>query len=272
MKRETTQPAVRLSCHWNLLFVVAVVLVGCGGHGMHATGADGAATGGATDIGGAGGTSTTSGSIGAGGMLATGGAAGMVGNGGTWSTLPAVAGTLGAGGASLGGSSAGGASSSMGGASGGTSGTDACANLSYDYCVSQCLAEAVLVDNPTCANGAWSCRSGYVLASSCPPQACGVTPDACCDSTTGIVTSSPCMADGYRGTCPIGNTTTYRDEAFCVPQTLSGNTCYSLDNSPCTEPAVGCSDIEGLIVTCWCNWSGSDASAGTWQCCTFDGG
>jgi hypothetical protein len=82
---------------------------------------------------------------------------------------------------------------------GGTSGTDACANLSYDYCVSECLAEAVLVDNPTCANGAWSCRSGYVLASSCPPQACGVTPDACCDLTTGIVTSSPCMADGYRG-------------------------------------------------------------------------
>ena len=253
-----------LRCHWNLLFVVAVVWVGCGGQRLHASSADGAATGGATGIGGA--TSTTSRSIGAGGMLATGGIAGMAGNGGTWSTLPAVGGTLGAGGVSLGGSFAGGASSSMGGANGGTSGTDACANLSYNYCVSECLAERALVDNATCANGAWSCRSGYVLASSCPSQSCGVTPDACCDLATGIVTSSLCTADGYRGTCPIGNTATYKYEAMCVPQTLSDKTCYSLSKSPCTEPAVGCSDMSNGQVTCMCLGIGSDASIGTWRC------
>jgi hypothetical protein len=244
--------------------------------GVGATGSGGdMAAGGATESAGAVGSGGAYGGIGganagsgvttrSGGAQATGG---VMGRGGT---LPSSS-ILGTGGAPVGGASDGGVSSFTGGASGGTSGTDLCADLDYDYCVAECLAVNG-VDNTMCTNGAWSCRPGYVLASSCSVGACGATPDACCDSTTGIVTSSPCTADGYRGTCPSGNTRTYWDQAICVPNSLAGATCGSLVGRPCTDPAMGCSDTEGLITTCWCNWAGSDASAGTWDCRFFDGG
>ncbi len=204
-----------------------------------------------------------------GGVPVTGGASaagGTVGTGGL-----SAGGMIGGGGAPVGGASAGGASISTGGASGGASGTNGCAQLGDDHCVAECLVEYALVDNAICTNGAWSCRSGYVLASSCPVGACGVTPDACCDLTTGIVTVNPCTTSGLRGPCPDGNVETYHEQAWCVPQTLAGGTCISLDRQPCTGPAVGCSDLSGGIVTCGCSGSGSDASVGTWQCSSYIG-
>jgi hypothetical protein len=196
--------------------------------------------------------------------MATGGLAGS----GTVATSGGVSGT---GGASVGGLRAGGASGSAGGASGGTSGTAPCAELAYDYCVEKCLAEYALSDNALCTNGAWSCRSGYVLASSCPVGACTVTPDACCDLTTGIVTKNSCATNGLRAPCSDGNVETYLSQAWCIPEALAGVTCSSLDRQPCAEPAVGCSDMSGGLVTCGCSSSGSDASAGTWHCSHYIG-
>jgi hypothetical protein len=158
-----------------------------------------------------------------------------------------------------------------GGASGGTSGTDPCAALADDHCVAKCLEEYALIDNALCTNGAWSCRSGYVLASSCPVGACGVTPNACCDLTTGTVTKNSCATNGFRAPCSDGNVETYLSQAWCIPKALAGVTCSSLDRQPCAEPAVGCSDMSGGMVTCGCSWSGSDASAGTWYCSFYIG-
>ena len=201
------------------------------------------------------------------GAMATGGQAGSGG-------AAASGGNSGAGGsstASLGGSRSGGASGATGGASGGTSGTDACAKLAYDYCVADCLKEHSLVDNPLCSNGAWSCRSGYVLASSCPDRGCGATPDACCDLTTGLVTDNPCAANGYRAACPDGNSETSSRQAYCVPKSLTGVSCGSLDRQPCDGPAMGCSDMSDGIVTCECGRAGADASPLIWYCTVFIG-
>lgn len=149
-------------------------------------------------------------------------------------------------------------------ASGGASGTDPCAKLDRDYCVAECLKERALTDSASCTNGAWTCRSGYVLASSCPDQACGVTPDACCDLTTGLVTQNACADNGYREACSDDGTETFYDRGRCVPKTILG-TCESLDGQPCSGPAVGCRDVSAGLVTCWC-LSGFDASPGTWRC------
>ncbi len=227
---------------------------------------------------GTGGVSATTKTIGAGGMPATGGVLGMGGSGGTSGTVSGRGGAVGTGGGLVGGNAAGGASSSAGGADGGTSGTEACATPSSDYCVEACLADHALWGNATCSNGAWGCRSGYVLASSCPAQGCGVTPDACCDSTTGAVTQNPCKTDGYREACPSKNTATYLDEAYCVPDSLVPtflNNCFALDRRPCNtaDPATGCSDVEsGLgVVTCGCGGAVADGSIGTWYCSAFMG-
>jgi hypothetical protein len=202
---------------------------------------------------------------GTGGAMATGGRSGAGG-------AAALGGVSGAGDAPVGGSSAGGSPGSAGGASGATSGTDPCGQLDYDPCVANCLEEYPLIDNATCSNGAWRCRSGYVLASSCPALACGVTPGACCDRTTGFVTRNACAASGYRAPCPDGSVATQDvPEAYCVPDALAGVTCHSLDGQPCTGPAEGCSDTSSGFVTCACSRSGSDASAGTWYCSYFIG-
>ena len=223
-----------------------------------------AGSGGAAASGGVSGAGGSSRTIGSGGVQATGG---EIGHGGALS----AGGIFGTGGASVGGSRAGGASGATGGASGGTSGTDPCAAFAYDFCVAKCLDEYGLSGNALCTNGAWSCRPGYVLASSCPIGACGVTPDACCDETTGIVTKNPCATNGFRAPCPSGDHETYQGQAWCIPKALTGVTCYSLDRQPCTEPAVGCSDTSAGIVTCGCGWSGSDSSTGTWYCSYFIG-
>jgi hypothetical protein len=203
---------------------------------------------------------------GTGGAMSVGGALTIGGRAGS-----GAGGIFGAGGASVAGSRAGGASGSAGGANGGTSGTAPCAALADDHCVAKCLVEYALVDNALCTNGAWSCRSGYVLASSCPVGACGVTPNACCDLTTGIVTENSCSTNGFRAPCPDGNMETYLYQSWCIPKALAGVTCSSLEGQPCAEPAVGCSDLSGGMVTCECSWSGSDASAGTWYCRYFLG-
>ena len=205
----------------------------------------------------------TGGAIGADAATASGGRAGSGAAG-------ASGGVSGTGGWSAG-SRSGGASGSAGGASGGASGTDPCAKLDRDYCVAECLKEHALTDSASCTNGAWTCRSGYVLASSCPDQACGVTPDACCDLTTGLVTQNACADNGYREPCPDDSTETYYGQGRCVPKTILGATCESLDGQPCSGPAVGCSDMSLGFVTCWCGLSGVDASPGTWRCSYFIG-
>jgi hypothetical protein len=171
----------------------------------------------------------------------------------------------------MGGSRSGGASGSTGGTGGGTAGTAACPELGYEHCVENCLEDHALVDNAQCIGGAWGCRPGYVLASTCPVQACGVTPDACCDLTTGLVSENACAKNGYRAPCPDGNMQTYIGEAYCVPQGLPAGTCISLDRQPCTGPAVGCSDLSMAFVTCRCSQYGTDAAVGTWSCSSYLG-
>jgi len=261
MKLETMCSSPYWRSHRSLLSAVFVVLVGCGRPGLQAK-SDGSAVG---EAGGIGGNGASGGSMGTGGKLSTGGIGGVRGNagsGGIWEPLTTVAGRGGAGG----GSGSGGALNSMGGATGDTSATDTCGNLSYDYCVSDCLTEGALVANATCRSGVAGCRSGFILASTCPPRACGTTADACCDLDIGIVTSNPCGSEGYRGVCPVGNTMTYGREAICVPQALSDKTCYSLNGSPCTAPSMGCSDMSNGQVICSCFRIGADAPTGTWQC------
>jgi hypothetical protein len=184
----------------------------------------------------------------------------------------ATGGHVGSGGAtSTGGSRSGGASGGTGGASGGTSGTSPCAKLGYDYCVADCLKENSLRDSPVCSDGAWSCRSGYSLASACPERGCGATFDACCDLTTGLITDNPCAKDGYRGACPDGSMETSNSQPYCIPKTVTGAGCSSLDRQACDGPAVGCSDVSGGFVTCKCSRVGTDASAGTWYCSVYIG-
>jgi hypothetical protein len=201
-------------------------------------------------------------------------------NGGTRTTLSAAGGARSTAGTPAGGVSAGGASglagasggaSGLAGASGGASGTDGCRGLNDDHCVTECLDELVLVENAICANGAWICPSHYVLASSCPQQACGVTPDACCNMTTGIVTENPCNADGLRRACPDGSTQAYLHESFCVPRSLEGMTCASLDGQSCTGPAVGCDDMSKAFVHCSCAGLDAGVSNGIWRCGYFIG-
>jgi hypothetical protein len=234
------------------------------------------ATGGRPGAGGAtglGSVSPTTNTVGEGGMPATGGMVSMGGSGRTSSTVPWQGGAIGTGGELVGGDAAGGASSSVGASNGGTSGTDACATLPYDSCVANCLQALGAFGLPTCISGAWKCPSGYVLASSCPAQACAVTADACCDRTTGLVTQNPCTSDGYREACPPGSSQTYQGEAWCIPQTLaiSGFKCASLDGQPCSGTALGCSDMSGGFVNCSCSIAHADGAVGSWACTYFIG-
>lgn len=99
-----------------------------------------------------------------------------------------------------------------------------------------------------------------------------VTPDACCDGTTGIVTENPCTADGTRRPCPNGRSETYLSQPWCVPLTLQGATCISLEGQPCTGPAMGCHDMSMAIVRCACTrLDYSSAASSTWQCSSFIG-
>ena len=193
------------------------------------------------------------------------------GNGGTGTLTAAVGGARGTGVASAGDAPTGGGSGGAAGTGGGTSGTNACAKVAYDHCVTECLEELVLIDNAICANGAWTCRSGYVLASSCPKQACGVTPDACCDRTTGIVTRNPCNPDGSREVCPDGGTETYMSQPWCIPSTLAIGACISLDGQPCSGPAVGCADMSAALTRCACNGAALGTTARTWTCSVYIG-
>jgi hypothetical protein len=172
------------------------------------------------------------------------------GNGGTSSSLPPVGGAQGVGGVSVGGTS---------GGSEGTSTMDTCAGLERDYCVKYCLNESNLVLEPTCANGVWTC-SDWVLASSCPPQSCGRTPDACCNRTTGELTLNLCGGNGYRGTCADETEATYFP--WCVPLPYSG--CGGLDGRPCAAPAMYCREKNVDEILCACNVSDS-----TWHCQTW---
>lgn len=228
----------------------------------------------------------TGGAMGVAGAMATGGLTGSAGapggipgSGGARSTggvqasggARAPGGSLGA----VGGARSGAGTDAAGGASGGSSGTDPCAGLAYDYCVDHCLTKNALRDTASCTHGSWTCRSGYVLASSCPSGACAVTPDACCDLTTGVVSDNPCSADGYRAACGDGSGATYGwPEAYCVPSSLgiAGGGCYSLNSGPCSGPAIACSDMSIGSVDCHCDVvAGSDASTGTWHCSAFIG-
>jgi hypothetical protein len=121
-------------------------------------------------------------------------------------------------------------------------------------------------DTAMCTNGAWGCRPGYVLASSCPARACRITRQACCDLITGLVTENPCAKDGYRSACPDGSMEASLSQTWCVPRSLQQVTCISLDRQPCSGPAVGCSDMSMAFVTCECLRPDADASAGTWRC------
>jgi hypothetical protein len=166
----------------------------------------------------------------------------------------------------------GGAGSQGDAAAGGATETGGCPEVGHEYCVETCFADHALSDDPWCSKGAWVCRSGWVLASTCPAQACRVTPSSCCDSTTGLVSENPCARDGYRAPCPDGNIETYSfPSAWCVPQGLGVAGCASLRGQPCTGPAVGCSDMSGGSVTCWCGQYGTDASTGIWDCSFFLG-
>lgn len=159
------------------------------------------------------------------------------------------------------------------GAGGTVSGADICTDLTRDSCVSGCLEELPLVDNAICIDGQWKCSANFVLASSCPPLACAVTPDACCDSTTGIVTANACESDGTRAACPEGQTPTAKwpHGTHCVPRSLAGQACWSLDGEPCAVPAVGCYDQDRAFVGCTCDGLDLPSSTGTWHCDLYAG-
>lgn len=171
-------------------------------------------------------------------------------------------GRAGGGGADAGSNSVGNRGGSDSG--GGGVGPEDCGPPGQEHCVTECLAELVLVENAACANGAWTCPTGYVLASSCPANACGVTPAACCNLTTGLITENFCQEDGYRSACPVGTNGT--DGKSCVPESLGNATCASLDAQPCSGPAVRCQDRSLIEGRCTCQGLGSDASTGTWHC------
>ena len=78
VSRKVTHPAPSATHHWHLLLAVAVVLAGCGGHGMHVTGGDAAQGGNSVPSGGKGGAGGTGGV----GGVASGGNAGASRTGG----------------------------------------------------------------------------------------------------------------------------------------------------------------------------------------------
>jgi hypothetical protein len=277
-----------------LCWIVAWHLAGCSSNVFHAHGSTGGARGigSPTDTGGQD-VLPASGGVGANGGSAASSTApvpatgGLIGYGGTqvagsghgmggWldggRTAPQLAGgDLGAGG-SLGRAGTGGTTTrSNDGSLGGSPTTGTCAQLGHDFCVSGCFEEHSLSVDATCNGGAWSCRPGYVLASSCPARACGVTPDACCDLMTGMVRRNLCTTDGYRDTCPDGCAETNYANAFCVPKTLGDIPCISLDRQPCTGPVEGCRDMSSGLVTCDCIGAAADSSVGTWYCSSYVG-
>jgi hypothetical protein len=160
---------------------------------------------------------------------------------------------------------------SAGNASSGKSGTESCATLEHDHCVTDCFDARAFVDNALCTRGAWSCPPGYVLASSCPALACGVTRDACCNLTTGLVTENACDKNGYRSACPEDSMEVYAWQPWCVPKSLERVPCRSLHEQPCTGPALACGEVGGGYVSCRCEGLGADASVGTWYCSVFLG-
>jgi hypothetical protein len=157
---------------------------------------------------------------------------------------------------------------------GGETSVNACASLAYDYCVADCLRDWSLVDNAVCLNGAWGCARGYQLASTCPAQGCGVTQQACCDTTTGIVSMNGCGAAGIRSACPDNDVATspWPRSTQCVPKSLAGRMCHSLDGQACEPPAVRCYDTSLAFVECVCSGLSSAVPVGTWQCSSYIGG
>jgi hypothetical protein len=189
---------------------------------------------------------------------------------GTGTGMAGATGTMGLSGGALsqGGLSSGG--TRTGGAMGSASG-ESCANLKYDYCVDDCLKDRALTDSALCTNGSWSCPRGYVLTSSCPVLACAVAGGACCNLTTGLVTENACEKNGYRSACPQGSEQAAAWQPWCVPQSLERTPCRSLDEQPCTGPALACRETSRGYISCECVGLGADASAGTWHCNVYIG-
>jgi hypothetical protein len=178
---------------------------------------------------------------------------------------PITGGAAGSGGATGGpSSSTGGVSGTGSSGNGGTGGgSSECAELDNDYCVTSCVDDIKLVDNASCSRGRWTCAARYVLASSCPPQGCGVALRGCCDVTTGVLTDNPCGMDGLRAVCSEGNRA--GDQGWCIPTSLQGDTCTALEGKPCIGPAVNCRDFSLGRTLCACV-PGADALSPVWHC------
>ncbi|HYQ04038.1 MAG TPA: hypothetical protein VER96_35435 [Polyangiaceae bacterium] len=243
---------------------IVLASIGCGGnHAADRQSANGGAAG-------------VDGGVSDGGTPGDGGAASVHASGGRGHAHAGASSRGGDGGMS-GSADAGG----MAGAAGATAGVsgmapedDSCPKPNYDYCIPSCFEASSFSDTTVCMNGVWACNPGYMLASRCPAQACRVTQDACCNSTTGVIKANPCGPDGLRAVCPDdgGATSTYPHGSLCVPQSLTGQKCISLDKQPCAGPAYYCFDSDPGFVKCTCSGIATDSGRGEWNCSAFIGG
>ena len=123
------------------------------------------------------------------------------------------------------------------GGNGGQGGNTSCLN-GPERCVSTCGADPAW-PQPYCdAAGAFQCPAGSVRLSSCPPGACVLVFDSCCDEATGHVARPGCSPDGLSEACPTG---THAARASCVPTTLPAvSDCYQLKGTPCDSLGQEC--------------------------------
>ena len=156
-------------------------------------------------------------------------------------------------------------------AGGGDGSSSSCDAMGQPVCVANCTDEFVLLESALCQGGQWTCPLGYVNSTTCPANACAVSPDACCDPVTGELTINPCPSKGgIRPSCP--SSTYPSDPYFCIPPALGVADCSGLNGRACSGEVYQCTSFASVGANCLClTFTDSDAGAGRWHCSIYIG-
>jgi hypothetical protein len=141
-----------------------------------------------------------------------------------------------------------------------------CEPASQPVCVASCTEEYAARKEAFCKDGRWHCPSGFVDGTTCPPDACALTLDECCDRLTGELNRNPCESSGLRPPCPEGSVRSLN--WLCMPRGLDVQDCSELDKQPCSGEVRSCRSgckFGDAFCTCYMP-SDVDAGMGIWHC------
>lgn len=140
--------------------------------------------------------------------------------------------------------------------------------ICYNYavpCVPSCGATDMSTPSLEDCEGTGQrlCPPDTVFLSTCPPNACALMPQSCCNESTGVLESPACGTDGFWSDCPAGKHSS--PSGLCIPGGLDVSHCIELDGTSCSSPEMVCSEGNGPH-KCVCR--AGDAGM-LWSCVTM---